>query len=151
MTKTLKVYKGDDVVASEQGEGKVSVTLSNLEADTTYPKGTYQVAWEENGKESSKVDVPQFKTNPILVSGVSFTPETKSIMVNTDDNVEPNIAPSTATNKILKYTSEHPEFVTVDENTGAIHGVAEGTSVITAMSTDGNDKSGQISVTVTNG
>ncbi len=28
MTKTLKVYKGDDVVASEQGEGKVSVTLS---------------------------------------------------------------------------------------------------------------------------
>ncbi|KAD84189.1 hypothetical protein W585_02683, partial [Staphylococcus aureus VET0322R] len=55
MTKTLKVYKGDDVVASEQGEGKVSVTLSNLEADTTYPKGTYQVAWEENGKESSKV------------------------------------------------------------------------------------------------
>ncbi|HBP3150137.1 TPA: phage tail protein, partial [Staphylococcus aureus] len=24
MTKTLKVYKGDDVVASEQGEGKVS-------------------------------------------------------------------------------------------------------------------------------
>ncbi|HBI1204858.1 TPA: phage tail protein, partial [Staphylococcus aureus] len=23
MTKTLKVYKGDDVVASEQGEGKV--------------------------------------------------------------------------------------------------------------------------------
>ncbi|MFF6546156.1 Ig-like domain-containing protein [Pseudomonas aeruginosa] len=58
---------------------------------------------------------------------------------------------ATATNKILKYTSEHPEFVTVDENTGAIHGVAEGTSVITAMSTDGSDKSGQISVTVTNG
>ncbi|GAB5799234.1 hypothetical protein JMUB7516_26960 [Staphylococcus aureus] len=85
MTKTLKVYKGDDVVASEQGEGKVSVTLSNLDADTTYPKGTYQVSWEENGKESSKVDVPQFKTNPILVSGVSFTPETKSITVNTDD------------------------------------------------------------------
>lgn len=26
MTKTLKVYKGDDVVASEQGEGKVSVS-----------------------------------------------------------------------------------------------------------------------------
>ncbi|HDE7697041.1 TPA: Ig-like domain-containing protein, partial [Staphylococcus aureus] len=52
---------------------------------------------------------------------------------------------------ILKYTSEHPEFVTVDENTGAIHGVAEGTSVITATSTDGSDKSGQISVTVTNG
>ncbi len=37
------------------------------------------------------------------------------------------------------------------KNTGAIHGVAEGTSVITAMSTDGSDKSGQISVTVTNG
>ncbi|MBW3859936.1 phage tail protein, partial [Staphylococcus aureus] len=44
-----------------------------------------------------------------------------------------------------------PEFVTVDERTGAIHGVAEGTSVITATSTDGSDKSGQITVTVTNG
>lgn len=55
MTKTLKVYKGDDVVASEQGEGKVSVTLSNLEADTTYPKGTYQVAWEEMVKNLVKL------------------------------------------------------------------------------------------------
>ena len=151
MTKTLKVYKGNSVIASERGDGKVSVTLSNLDADTTYPKGTYQVSWEENSKESSKVDVPQFKTNPILVSGVSFMPETKSITVNADDIVEPNIAPSTAMNKTLKYTSEHPEFVTVDERTGAIHGVAEGTSVITATSTDGSDKSGQITVTVTNG
>ncbi|HEC2148481.1 TPA: Ig domain-containing protein [Staphylococcus delphini] len=151
MVKTLKVYKGDSVVASEQGEGKVSVTLSSLEADTTYPKGTYQVSWEENGKESDKVDVPEFKTNPILVSGVSFTPDTKTITVDSDDSVEPNIAPSTATNKKVRYTSEHSEFVTVDEDTGAIHGVAEGTSIITATSTDGSNKSGQITVQVTQG
>ncbi|PCF86396.1 Ig-like domain-containing protein [Staphylococcus intermedius] len=151
MVKTLKVYKGDSVVASEQGEGKVSVTLSSLEADTNYPKGTYKVSWEENGKESNKVDVPEFRTNPILVSGVSFTPDTKTITVDSDDTVEPNITPSTATNKKVRYTSEHSEFVTVDENTGAIHGVAEGTSIITATSTDGSNKSGQITVQVTQG
>ncbi len=73
------------------------------------------MSWEENGKESSKVDVPQFKTNPISVSGVSSHQKLNQITVNADDNVKPNIAPSTATNKTLKYTSEHPEFVTVDE------------------------------------
>ncbi|SUK03219.1 major tail protein [Staphylococcus aureus] len=148
--RTLKVYKDDTVVASEQGEGKVSITLSNLEADTTYPKGTYQVSWEKDGKESSKIDVPEFKTKPILVTGLSFVPDYKTLKVGSSDTVEPNIAPSTATNKTLKYTSEHPEFVTVDENTGAIQGVAEGTSIITATSTDGSDKSGQITVTVSN-
>ncbi|HHX0170588.1 Ig-like domain-containing protein [Staphylococcus aureus] len=150
MVRTLKVYKDDTVVASEQGEGKVSITLSNLEADTTYPKGTYQVSWEKDGKESSKIDVPEFKTKPILVTGLSFVPDYKTLKVGSSDTVEPNIAPSTATNKTLKYTSEHPEFVTVDENTGAIQGVAEGTSIITATSTDGSDKSGQITVTVSN-
>lgn len=148
--RTLKVYKDDTVVASEQGEGKVSITLSNLEADTTYPKGTYQVSWEKDGKESSKIDVPEFKTKPILVTGLSFVPDYKTLKVGSSDTVEPNIAPSTATNKTLKYTSEHPEFVTVDENTGVIQGVAEGTSIITATSTDGSDKSGQITVTVSN-
>ncbi|HDP5919698.1 Ig domain-containing protein [Staphylococcus aureus] len=150
MVRTLKVYKDDTVVASEQGEGKVSITLSNLEADTTYPKGTYQVSWEKDGKESSKIDVPEFKTKPILVTGLSFVPDYKTLKVGSSDTVEPNIAPSTATNKTLKYTSEHPEFVTVDENTGVIQGVAEGTSIITATSTDGSDKSGQITVTVSN-
>lgn len=148
--RTLKVYKDDTVVASEQGEGKVSITLSNLEADTTYPKGTYQVSWEKDGKESSTIDVPEFKTKPILVTGLSFVPDYKTLKVGSSDTVEPNIAPSTATNKTLKYTSEHPEFVTVDENTGVIQGVAEGTSIITATSTDGSDKSGQITVTVSN-
>ncbi|HDD0308535.1 TPA: Ig domain-containing protein [Staphylococcus aureus] len=150
MVRTLKVYKDDTVVASEQGEGKVSITLSNLEADTTYPKGTYQVSWEKDGKESSTIDVPEFKTKPILVTGLSFVPDYKTLKVGSSDTVEPNIAPSTATNKTLKYTSEHPEFVTVDENTGVIQGVAEGTSIITATSTDGSDKSGQITVTVSN-
>ncbi|HDZ8650469.1 TPA: Ig domain-containing protein [Staphylococcus aureus] len=149
--KTLKLYKGDIVVASEQGEGKVSVTLSNLEADTMYPKGAYQVAWEENGKESSKVDVPEFKTNPILVTGVSFEENDKELTEGMSDTVKANVTPSTATNKILKYTSEHPEFVTVDENTGDIQGIAEGSSVITATSTDGTEKTGQITVNVTKG
>ncbi|HDZ8768641.1 TPA: Ig domain-containing protein [Staphylococcus aureus] len=149
--KTLKLYKGDIVVASEQGEGKVSVTLSNLEADTMYPKGAYQVAWEENGKESSKVDVPEFKTNPILVTGVSFEENDKELTEGMSDTVKANVTPSTATNKILKYTSEHPEFVTVDENTGVIQGIAEGSSAITATSTDGTEKTGQMMVNVTKG
>ncbi len=151
MVRKLKVYKDDMAVASQEGEGKTSVTLSNLDADTTYPKGTYKVAWEENGKESKKVDVPEFKTKPILVTSVVFEPSTKQILVNADDEVQPNVTPSTATNKDVTFESNAPDYVTVDKDTGAIHGVAAGSAVITATAKDGSGKTGQITVQVTQG
>lgn len=148
MTKTLKVYKDGAVVASKDGSGKTSVTVSGLEANTSYPAGTFKVAWEEDGRESSKVDVPAFQTKPILVTGLSFVPDTKTISNGTTDSVEANIAPSTATDKSLAYTSDNPDVVSVDESSGAITAKSVGTAVITAKSKDGSDKSATITVTV---
>ncbi|MEM5397344.1 Ig-like domain-containing protein [Staphylococcus gallinarum] len=148
MVKTLNVYKGSEVVASQEGDGRTSVTISNLKPDTTYTKGEFQVSWAENGRESDKVDVPEFRTKPILVNNVTFSSESVSIDVGNEDVLTANIAPSTATNQKVKYTSDHPEIVTVDQNTGAIHGITEGTAIITATAQDSSQKTGQITINV---
>ncbi|ARQ95922.1 hypothetical protein qdsa001_166 [Staphylococcus phage qdsa001] len=66
MEKTLKVYKDGEVVGTKTAEqtGKTTISISGLTADTTYPKGTYKVAYSNESGESEKVDVPEFKTSP---------------------------------------------------------------------------------------
>ncbi|MBA8772121.1 Ig-like domain-containing protein [Staphylococcus coagulans] len=148
MSRKLKVYSNDEVVASTEGEGRVNVSLSGLEPATTYPKGKYKVAFEENGKESEKVDVPEFTTNSILITNISFVPESKTVQTGSHEQLEPNIAPSTATNKSLNYVSNKPETVQVDENTGMINALETGEAVITATTKDGSNKTAQITITV---
>ncbi|HGH0780777.1 TPA: Ig-like domain-containing protein [Staphylococcus pseudintermedius] len=148
MSRKLKVYSNDEVVASAEGEGRVNVSLSGLEPATTYPKGKYKVAFEENGKESEKVDVPEFTTNSILITNISFVPESKTVQTGSHEQLEPNIAPSTATNKSLNYVSNKPETVQVDENTGMINALETGEAVITATTKDGSNKTAQITITV---
>ena len=64
MEKTLKVYKNGEVVGSQVAspEGATTVTITGLEAGTTYPAGTYKVAFANDSGESEKVDVPEFTT-----------------------------------------------------------------------------------------
>ena len=64
MEKTLEVYKNGEVVGSQVAspEGATTVTITGLEADTTYPAGTYKVAFANDSGESDKVDVPEFTT-----------------------------------------------------------------------------------------
>ena len=69
MADKLNVYKGDELVksAERQEDGKATVTIDGLDANTDYAVGTYQVAFENENGESGKVDVPAFKTKPINV------------------------------------------------------------------------------------
>lgn len=63
MAKELKVYEGEEVVATaEVTEGGATATIPNLTASTEYPKGTYKVAFSNETGESAKVDVPEFTT-----------------------------------------------------------------------------------------
>ena len=63
MAKELKVYKGEEVVAtSEVTEARATATIPNLTASTEYPKGTFQVSFSNEAGESDKVDVPAFTT-----------------------------------------------------------------------------------------
>ena len=149
MAEELKVYKGSEVVGqAERGEdGKASVTINGLEANTDYPVGTYQVAFANEDKESEKVDVPAFKTKPINVTGVSLNKTSTSLEVGATETLSATVAPSTATDKTVTFASSDAEVATVD-NTGKVTAVKAGNADITVTTKDGS-KTAKCAVTVT--
>ena len=64
MEKTLKVYSNGEVVGSQVAstEGATTVSITGLESGTTYPAGTFKVAFANDSVESAQVDVPEFTT-----------------------------------------------------------------------------------------
>lgn len=138
MADTLNVYKGESLVSSSAyAEGKATVTINELEANTDYPLGTYQVARQNEHGESDKVDVPAFKTKPISVTGVTIAPKTASVDVGSTTKLSSTVAPSTATNKNVTYSSSADNIATVTTD-GTVEGVAEGEATITVTAQDGS-------------
>ena len=149
MAEELKVYKGSEVVGqAERGEdGKASVTINGLEANTDYPVGTYQVAFANEDKESEKVDVPAFKTKPINVTGVSLNKTSTSLEAGATETLSATVAPSTATDKTVTFTSSDAAIATVD-NKGKVTAVKAGNADITVTTKDGS-KTAKCALTVT--
>ncbi|MDN6414797.1 Ig-like domain-containing protein [Staphylococcus gallinarum] len=139
MADTLKVYKGTDLVGSaERGsDGTASVTINELEANTDYPAGTFQVAFANDNGESTKVNVPAFKTNPIKVTGVTLDKTELALNVGDSATLQATVSPSTATDKTLTYATSDNAIATVDEN-GVVTAVAAGTANITVTTNDGS-------------
>lgn len=66
MAKILNLYKGEELISSEEVTGeKTTVSVDGLKPGTNYPKGTYKVAFENDSGESEKVDVPEFTTENV--------------------------------------------------------------------------------------
>lgn len=66
MAKILNLYKGEELISSEEVTGeKTTVSVDGLEPGTNYSKGTYKVAFENDSGESEKVDVPEFTTENV--------------------------------------------------------------------------------------
>ncbi|QBZ69114.1 tail tube protein [Enterococcus phage vB_EfaS_Ef6.1] len=66
MTKVFNVYKKDGTKVLTEVTSPAKIT--GLLADKTYPKGEFQVSAIEEGKaESEKVDIPEFKTQALIV------------------------------------------------------------------------------------
>ena len=149
MADTLKVYKGVDVVGTaERGEdGKAKVTVDGLDANTDYATGTYQVSFSNENGESEKVDVPSFKTKPIAVTGVTLDKTTLSLEEGATGNLVATVAPSTATDKTVTFTSSDAAIATVD-NKGKVTAVKAGNADITVTTKDGS-KTAKCALTVT--
>lgn len=138
MADTLNIYKGESLVSSSAyAEGTATVIINELEANTDYPKGTYQLSRKNENGESEKVDVPAFKTKPIAVTGVTIAPKTASVDVGSTTKLSSTVAPSTATNKKVTYSSTADNIATVTSD-GTVEGVAEGEATITVTTQDGS-------------
>ena len=149
MADTLKVYKGDEVVGSaERGvDGVAKVTIDNLTANTDYAAGSYQVSFSNENGESGKVNVPAFKTKPINVTGVTLDKSTLSLEEGDTGNLVATVAPSTATDKTVTYSSSDEEVATVT-NAGKVTAVKAGNADITVTTKDGS-KTAKCELTVT--
>lgn len=149
MADKLNLYKGDELVTSaeRQEDGKTKVTIDGLDPNTDYAAGLYQVSFSNENGESGKVDVPAFKTKPINVTGVTLDKTTLSLEEGATDNLVATVAPSTATNKAVSYTSSNTDVATVDGN-GQVTAVASGTANIEVTTEDGG-KTATSTVTVT--
>ena len=71
-----------------------------------------------------------------------------SLPINTTAQLSWQVEPSDADVQEVIFTSSNRNVATVDAN-GLVYGLSRGSSVITAMATDGSNKRGQIRVTVT--
>lgn len=148
MADTLKVYKGEEVVGSAvRGEdGKAKVTVDGLEANTDYPVGTYKVSFSNEHGESGKVDVPQFKTKPVAVTGVTLSKESLTLEPGAKGSTQATVQPSNATNKGVTFTSSNEAVATVDSK-GEITAKTEGSADITVTTVDGG-KTAKLKLTV---
>src|SRR5699024_6658959 len=136
MTDTLNLYKDEELVKSEEYvEGKASVIVDGLEANTDYPKGTYQVSRKNENGESEIVDVPAIKTKPITVTGLNINKESTRIEAGATEMMNATVSPSTATNKKVTFISTDDAVATVDSNS-KITTVKAGATDITVTTED---------------
>lgn len=98
---TYKIYKGESVVV----EGESPLTITGIAPNTTIASGDYKATRVDGERESAKVDIPTFKTLPIVVTGVTFTPKTSNGVSGTAAGADliAAVAPANATNKAVTY------------------------------------------------
>ena len=96
-------------------------------------------AWynEENVKLASAT---------VAVTGVTVAPATLTLEVGQTGALTATVAPATATNKAVTWTSSAPAIATVDAS-GTVKGIAPGTATITVKTADGG-KTATCAVTV---
>ena len=87
--------------------------------------------------------------DPIMVSNVAIDQTSVVLNVGASQKINAGVNPSNATNKELNYVSYDASVVSVSAD-GTITGVSEGTTVVSATTKDGSNKSAMISVAVKN-
>lgn len=137
--KYLKAVKDGEVVAV--GDDK-SVTITGEPANTKIVKGAYKVAFDETVDKSlsaiasALVDVPEFTTLPISVTGVTLDKSTLSLEEGATGQLTATVTPSNASNKAVSWSSDNTEVATVDSS-GKVTAVKAGTAKITVKTADG--------------
>lgn len=149
--KYLKAVKGGSVVAV--GDDK-SVTITGEPANTKIVKGAYKVAFDNTVDKSLSdvaselVDVPEFTTLPIAVTGVTLDKATAELEEEATLQLKASVAPANATDKAITWKSDDTATVTVD-STGKVTGIKAKIEPvnITATTKDGS-KTAVCAVTV---
>ena len=148
MAREYIVYKGEEVIVPA---GPSPLEITGIEPNTDVPAGTYQVGFADGGE---KVNVPAFKTSPIAVTGLEFSPKTSTADAGTAGSrqITATVLPENATNKKVTYEiTPETEGLAVSE-TGNItwtEAVPAGVYTTTGTTEDGK-KTAQHTLTLNN-
>lgn len=104
---TLRVYNGDIKVA----EGQLPLQLIQLEPETTY---NLKASWYDeatSGKESAKVDVPEFTTEvapeePVIATSMSVLPDLRECNVGDWRNFVITFQPENTTDVSITWETD---------------------------------------------
>ena len=121
------------------GGGFISPTNDGYDVNVEVEDEDGSSAWynEENVKLASAT---------VAVTGVTVAPATLTLEVGQTGALTATVAPATATNKAVTWTSSAPAIATVDAS-GTVKGIATGTATITVKTADGG-KTATCAVTV---
>lgn len=159
---TKTVTKGDtfklSVTITPDDADNKAVTWDSSEKDkatvdqegnvTTLAAGSTNItATAKDG--SNQVGTCALTINPKKVTEIVVDPSTKSIAQDETFTPSVTVTPNNADNKAVTWSSNHPEFASVDPASGLVTGVAAGEATITATAKDGSGITGTCTVTVT--
>lgn len=127
MVDTFKIYKDNTVVV----EGASPLSITGVAANTQIATGAYKATRVKDNKESDKVDIPAFKTLPIVVTGVTLNKTTLAKIVGETEKLTATVAPVNATDKTVTWTTSDDKKATVGAD-GTVTAIAAGSATITA-------------------
>ena len=84
----------------------------------------------------------------ILATGIVIAPNPASVLEGKTLQLTVAMVPSNAANQEVTWSSSDPDKAAVDPNTGMVTGVAKGTVTITAVSKDGSNLTGAVTLAV---
>ena len=139
------------VTATYSDKSTASVANSSLTITADFSSAgtkSVSISFTDNGKTVSTSVSCTVNPATVAVESVTVSPKTLSLAVGAKQTLEAAVAPTTATNKTVTWSSNNTAAATVDATTGEVTAVAsdKGTATITATA-DG--KSDACVVTVT--
>ena len=130
---------------------KASYTITGLGGGFISPTNDgYDVNVEVEDEDGSsawyKSENVKLASATVAVTGVTVAPATLTLEVGQTGALTATVAPATATNKAVTWTSSAPAIATVDAS-GTVKGIAPGTATITVKTADGG-KTATCAITV---
>ena len=121
------------------------ITIINPALDKGYDVNV-EVEDEDGSSAWYKSENVKLAPATVAVTGVTVAPATLTLEVGQTGALTATVAPATATNKAVTWTSSVPAIATVDAS-GTVKGIAPGTATITVKTADGG-KTATCAITV---
>lgn len=133
------------------GNAVVYLTIQENATSTDRSINTYPFYFEDettHTRTSISIEQRMAGGGDVKVTSIVLSPSSLSLNTGSSSNIVAYVYPTNATNKSLTWTSSDESVATVNQ-AGRVTAVGAGTCYIRAYSTDGSNKVGECTVTVT--